>query len=148
MPTLKMPTPRKRPTSDFYWIRKKVPLALRRLVGKTEVWASLGTKDERKALIKIGAVTRAAGLRANARTRPMSEVTYYVRFAVRPFAPGEATECFSANAAVMRAEALSRKPGHVGAIAFRRTGDPAIGEFGDAKLLRKFGEAPDDLSAL
>lgn len=31
--------------------------------------------------------TRSAGLRANARTRPMSEVTYYVRFAVRPFAP-------------------------------------------------------------
>ncbi len=38
--------------------------------------------------------------------------------------------------------------GHVGAIAFRRTGDPAIGDFGDAKLLRKFGEVPDDLSAL
>jgi hypothetical protein len=56
MPSIKMPTPRKRPTSDFYWIRKKVPVGLRALVGKTEIWASLGTKDERKALIKIGAV--------------------------------------------------------------------------------------------
>ncbi len=56
MPTMKMPTPRKRPTSEFYWIRKKVPVGLRALVGKTEVWASLKTKDERKANIRIGAV--------------------------------------------------------------------------------------------
>jgi hypothetical protein len=82
----------------------------------------------------------------------MSEVTYYVAL---PFvaaddgnAPGEATECLSANAAIVRAEALSRKPGHVGALAFSRTGDPAIGDFGDTKLIRKFGDVPDDLSAL
>jgi hypothetical protein len=37
-------------------------------------------------------------------------------------AAGEAVECLSANAAVMRAEALSRKPGHVGAVAFSRSG--------------------------
>jgi hypothetical protein len=60
----------------------------------------------------------------------MSEVTYYVAL---PFvavdggiAPGEAVECFNPNAAVMRAEALSRKPGYVGAVAFSRSGDPAI----------------------
>ncbi len=48
----------------------------------------------------------------------MSEVTYY---AALPFlaaddgvAPGEGIECFSANAAVMRADALSRKPGCAG----------------------------------
>jgi hypothetical protein len=35
------------------------------------------------------------------------------------------TECFNPNAAVMRAEALSRKEGNLGAIAFSRTGDPA-----------------------
>jgi hypothetical protein len=65
----------------------------------------------------------------------MSEVTYYVALPFVPsddgIAPGEATECFSTNAAVMRAEALSRKPGHVGAVAFSRSGDPATGEFGD-----------------
>jgi hypothetical protein len=56
----------------------------------------------------------------------MAEVTYYVAL---PFvaaddgiAPGEHTECFNPNAAVMRAEALSRKEGHVGAVAFSRTG--------------------------
>lgn len=57
-------------------------------------------------------------------------------------------ECPSANAAVNRAEALSRKPGHAGALAFSRTGDPATGEFGDAKVIRRFGDVPDDLSTL
>jgi hypothetical protein len=56
-------------------------------------------------------------------------------------APGEAIECFNPNAAVMNAEALSRKPGYVGAIAFSRSGDPATGDFGDAMLTRKFGDA-------
>jgi hypothetical protein len=36
-------------------------------------------------------------------------------------APGEPTECFNPTAVVMRAEALSRKEGHVGAVAFSRT---------------------------
>jgi len=82
----------------------------------------------------------------------MSEVTYYVAL---PFmiaddgvAPGEPVECFNPNAAVMRADALARKEGHVGAVAFSRTGDPATGDFGDAKVIKKFGDVPDDLSAL
>jgi hypothetical protein len=82
----------------------------------------------------------------------MAEVTYYVAlpfvFSDDGVAAGEATECFSANAAVMRAEALSRKPGHAGAVAFSRSGDPATGDFSEAKLIRKFGDVPDDLSAL
>ncbi|MDX3971614.1 MAG: hypothetical protein QHD01_34125 [Bradyrhizobium sp.] len=63
-------------------------------------------------------------------------------------APGEAVECFNPNAAVTKAEALSHKPGNVGALAFSRAGDPSIGDFGDANVIRKFGEVPDDLSAL
>lgn len=59
MPTIKMPKPIKRPTSENYWIRKKVPVVLRPLVGKTEIWATLGTKDERQANIKIGVVNAA-----------------------------------------------------------------------------------------
>jgi hypothetical protein len=58
----------------------------------------------------------------------MSEVTNYVAL---PFvmsddgaAPAETIECFDPNAAVMRAEALSRKPGYVGALAFSRSGTP------------------------
>ena len=64
------------------------------------------------------------------------DVTYYVAL---PFvvaddgvAAGEAVECLSANAAVMRAEALSRKPGCAGAIAFSRTGDS-----GDRRIRRR-----------
>lgn len=82
----------------------------------------------------------------------MSEVTYYVAL---PFvasddgiAAGEAVECFNPNAAVMRAEALSRIEGYIGAVAFSRTGDPATGEFSDATVIRKFGNVPGDLSAL
>ena len=82
----------------------------------------------------------------------MAEVTYFVAL---PFvaaddgiAAGEPTECFNPNAAVMCAEAISRKEGHVGAVAFSRTGDPATGDFGDAKVIRKFGDVPDDLSTL
>jgi hypothetical protein len=82
----------------------------------------------------------------------MAEVTYYVAL---PFvasddgvAAGEPMECFNPNAAVMRAEALSRKEGHVGAVAFSRTGDPATGDFSYAKVIRKFGDVPEDLSTL
>ena len=82
----------------------------------------------------------------------MAEVTYFV---VLPFvaadeglAPGEPVECFNPAAAVMPAEALSRKQGHVGAVAFSRTGDPASGVFSDAEVIRKFGDVPDDLTAL
>jgi hypothetical protein len=82
----------------------------------------------------------------------MADVTYYVAL---PFiasddgiAPGEPTECFNPVAAIRRAEALSRLPGHVGAVAFSRTGDPNIGEFRDAAVLKSFGEVPDDLDTL
>jgi len=82
----------------------------------------------------------------------MPDVTYYVAL---PFtagddgvAPGEAVECQSASAAIRRAEVLSRAGGNVGAVAFSRTGDPAMGDFSDAVVLKAFGEVPDDLSEL
>jgi hypothetical protein len=75
----------------------------------------------------------------------MSEVTYYIP-SDDGIAPGEAI--FNPNSAVMKAEALSRKPGNVGAVAFSRSGDPATGDFGDAEVLRKLGDVPGDLSAL
>jgi hypothetical protein len=82
----------------------------------------------------------------------MSQVTYFVALPFIPsddgMAPGEATECFSSTSAVTRAEALSRKPVHVGAVAFSRTGDPETGDFADAKILKSFGDVPDDLSDL
>jgi hypothetical protein len=82
----------------------------------------------------------------------MADVTYFVAL---PFvmsddgpAPREGVECTSASAAIMRAETLSRIDGNVGAVAFSRTGDPALGNFQDAVLLRAFGDVPSDLSGL
>jgi len=83
----------------------------------------------------------------------MADVTYYVAM---PFlqddggspVAGAAEECQSSSAALRRAEVLSRVPGSIGAVAFSRSGDPMIGEFSDAQLLRKFGTVPDDLSGL
>ena len=83
----------------------------------------------------------------------MADVTYYVAM---PFlqdesgspVAGTAEECQSSSAALRRAEALSRAAGSIGAVAFSRTGDPMIGEFGDAHVLRKFGNVPDDLGGL
>ncbi|HTV28462.1 MAG TPA: hypothetical protein VMF32_11820 [Xanthobacteraceae bacterium] len=58
-------------------------------------------------------------------------VTYYVAL---PFvrtedgvAPGEAKEMPNGGAAIRRAEAMSRDPANSGALAFRRSGDPNIG---------------------
>jgi hypothetical protein len=83
----------------------------------------------------------------------MADVTYYVAM---PFlqddtgspVAGAAEECQSSSGALRRAEALARGAGCVGAVAFSRTGDPMVGEFSDAQLLRKFGQVPDDLSGL
>jgi hypothetical protein len=79
-------------------------------------------------------------------------VTYYVAL---PFirtedgtAPGEAHECQSEAAAIRRAEGMSSDPAHAGAVAFKRAGDPNVGEFSDAVVLKKFGDVPENLSAL
>jgi hypothetical protein len=79
-------------------------------------------------------------------------VTYYVAL---PFvrtdegiAPGQAQEMPNEPAAVRRAEVMSRDPKNVGALAFKRTGHPSIGNFDDATVLRTFGEVPDNLDEL
>jgi hypothetical protein len=83
----------------------------------------------------------------------MADVTYYVALPFQrddsgsPVA-GAAEECQSSAAALRRAEILSRTAGCAGAVAFSRTGDPMVGEFSDAHLLKKFGDVPDDLSGL
>lgn len=83
----------------------------------------------------------------------MADVTYYVampflRDEAGSVVAGAAEECQSPATALRRAEFMSRLADHIGAIAFSRSGDPMAGEFSDAKLLRKFGDVPDDLSEL
>jgi hypothetical protein len=54
----------------------------------------------------------------------------------------------SEGAAIRRAEAMSRDAANAGALAFKRSGDPNMGNFGDAAILKTFGEAPENLDEL
>ena len=81
----------------------------------------------------------------------MPPVTYFValpfvRLEDGTLAPGEAKECHSRVAAVVAATKLAAQ--NVGALAFSRSGDPSTGDFEDAVVIQKFGEVPEDLSAL
>jgi hypothetical protein len=79
-------------------------------------------------------------------------LTYYVAL---PFvksddgtAPGQAMECQSETQALMRAGAMSRDPANAGAIAFKRSGDPLMGDFSDAIVIKAFGKVPERLDEL
>jgi hypothetical protein len=63
-------------------------------------------------------------------------------------APGEAQEMPNEGAAIRRAGSMSRDPGNAGALAFKRSGDPNMGNFGDATILKTFGEVPANLDEL
>jgi hypothetical protein len=83
----------------------------------------------------------------------MADITYYVAM---PFlqdetgmlVAGVAEECQHSTGALRRAEAMARATGSIGAVAFSRSGDPMAGEFSDARVLKTFGQVPDDLSGL
>jgi hypothetical protein len=79
-------------------------------------------------------------------------LTYYVAL---PFvqhetgrAPGLAQECPNEASAMRRAEAMSRQQPNIGALAFKRTGEPSLGNYGDATILKTFGEVPENLDEL
>jgi hypothetical protein len=59
-------------------------------------------------------------------------------------APGQAVECFSQSSAIRRAEAMSHHEANAGAVAFSRRGDPNLGEFEDAVIIKSFGAVPED----
>jgi hypothetical protein len=54
---------------------------------------------------------------------------------------GEAKQLQTAGAAVREAERMAFAA--AGAIAFSRTGDPALGEFEDAVVIQRFGEVDE-----
>ena len=43
---------------------------------------------------------------------------------------------------------MSHNPANAGAVAFKRAGDPNVGEFSDAIVLKRFGDVLKDLSEL
>ena len=76
----------------------------------------------------------------------MAAVTYYVALAFkRSEENGDIVACDpkearSADQAIRMAGSLATEEGHCGAIAFSRTGDPALGDFEDAVILKTIGE--------
>jgi hypothetical protein len=79
-------------------------------------------------------------------------MTYYVALPFQPveggLAPGLAVECPHEYGAIRRALAMSCDKANAGAVAFSRRGDPNVGEFEEAVILKTFGEVPDDLTEL
>ena len=79
-------------------------------------------------------------------------VTYYVALPFVPtedgIAAGQPQECPNERSAIRKAEAMSRKAPNVGALAFKRTGDPNLGNYGDPTVLRTYGEVPKNLDEL
>jgi hypothetical protein len=79
-------------------------------------------------------------------------VTYYVGLAVCSNGRGRSTrqaqEMPNESAAIRRAEVMSRDPANAGALAFKRSGDPNMGNFSDAVVLKRFGDVPENLAEL
>jgi hypothetical protein len=76
----------------------------------------------------------------------MANVTYFVALEIirtgdGDLVAGEARELQTAGAAVREAQRMATTT--AGAVAFSRTGDPASGEFENAVVIQRFGEAPD-----
>jgi hypothetical protein len=76
----------------------------------------------------------------------MGTMTYYVALAFRKaeddggIVACDPREAQSSEQAIRMAASLALEEGHCGAIAFSRTGDPALGEFEDAMILKTVGE--------
>ncbi len=77
----------------------------------------------------------------------MAMVTYYVALAFKKsdddggdIVACDPKEARSLDQAIRMADSLAKTEGHCGAIAFSRTGDPALGDFDDAVILMTVGE--------
>lgn len=82
----------------------------------------------------------------------MATMTYYVALAFTRSEGGDIVACEPKEArnsdqAVRIANSLAAAEGHCGAIAFSRTGDPALGDFEDAVILKAVGEVDSGLLA-
>ena len=77
-------------------------------------------------------------------------MTYYVALAFTRSEGGDIVACEpiearSSSQAIRLAGSLATTEGHCGAIAFSRTGDPALGDFEDAVILKTVGEIDSGL---
>ena len=81
----------------------------------------------------------------------MATMTYYVALAFMRSEDGNIVACEPKEArsstSDWRRGSLAATEGHCGAIAFSRTGDPAVGDFDDAVILKTVGEVDSGLLA-
>ena len=81
----------------------------------------------------------------------MATMTYYVALGFKRSEDGgeiaacDPKEARSAEQAIRMATSLAAKDGNCGAIAFSRSGDPALGDFEDAVILKTFGDVDTGL---
>jgi hypothetical protein len=80
----------------------------------------------------------------------MATMTYYVALAFTrsegsDIVACEPKEASSSDQAIRMAGSLAAMDGHCGAIAFSRTGDPALGDFEDAVILKTVGDVDSGL---
>jgi hypothetical protein len=61
--------------------------------------------------------------------------------------PGDAIECPNAMDAALQAQVLCHEVGNIGAVAYTRTAND-VGVFGEAVVIKKFGDLPADLKML
>lgn len=85
----------------------------------------------------------------------MGTTTYYVALAFKKLEDdgGDIVACDPREArspeqAMRMATSLAVEEGHCGAIAFSRTGDPSLGDFEDAVILKTIGEVDVGLLAI
>jgi hypothetical protein len=80
----------------------------------------------------------------------MATMTYYVALAFTRSEGGDIVACEpkearSSDQPIRMAGSLAAMEGHCGAIAFSRTGDPALGDYEDAVILKTVGEVDSGL---
>jgi hypothetical protein len=81
----------------------------------------------------------------------MAHITYFVVVPFKRTEDGLVAEQGiqgpSERSAIAQARGAVSK-GAIGAIAFKRSGDPALGEYGEATLICKEGDLPDSVDEL
>ncbi len=85
---------------------------------------------------------------ASMRSTEMANVTFFVMIPFKKMRGGivaqAGVQCSSERSAMSQArDAVSK--GAVGAIAFKRSGDPGLGEYGEATLICQEGDVPDSV---
>ena len=81
----------------------------------------------------------------------MAQITYYVMVPFKLTDDGVFAEtgiqCPTERSAIAQAKSAVAK-GAIGAVAFSRSGDPALGEYGEAIVICREGDVPTELDAL